>query len=281
MALLRSAPDGFCLLHSVLTGVLFDHGYHLSVEQLASKAMEQVQAHKREYNVFHTGDVMQDLYSFFMTRNYLNSVVDILPKVIADALQLTIVVWQEGQNGRLQRIRIEPNGESQCSGEVNVLFHHRHLHYEAIVKRPDVVLGMQLASKQKTSFYDSIQNFLTRRPSVPAVKVEKTEQEPSNSAEVITVDSSSESSIVITKRRNRKKVKKAKKQSPLKPAFVVQEVIFSDSEASLGSSDENSQSRNSSEYEGIRNHIISDSESNSLEDRRERSSDSKEKIGFV
>ena len=140
-----NAPgDGFCLLHSVTICMQSDFGVSISLEELKSRLMQNLIQRGEEYISFHLvsnnihpqgsslDDMMNKLINYLDTGRYNQTVVDIVPKMLADCLNATVIIYQNN-NGLLEKCILG-------NQDTNTKLHLKYstFHYDAIVKTPKV-----------------------------------------------------------------------------------------------------------------------------------------------
>jgi hypothetical protein len=95
---------GFCLLRSVLIALENDTSIKITEEQLQCITCAHLKENAALYIAFHEGDELSlklAVREFFLTRRYNTDVVDIIVKIIADALNVNIFIYKEN-TGRIE-----------------------------------------------------------------------------------------------------------------------------------------------------------------------------------
>ena len=143
--------DGFCLLSSILACLQNDHKIDISIENTKQLILEQLIDHHDMHVKFQTfenknqGDrrtdsdvLVEEILDFYSGQNYTKNVVDLIVKLVSDALGINIHIFQNSDG---QILRVRNLGGLACK-DVFVKFTHNPIHnlgnhYDATLMKPD------------------------------------------------------------------------------------------------------------------------------------------------
>ena len=132
LAIVPSPGDGHCLLHSTIASLHHQLSQSLSLESLKSYLYTESVNNISEYISFIT-DSSRSLFSTYLRqyiiyKNYNNQYGDIAPLIIANALQITLIIIDESLNNSINRFQVQPRF---CSNRT-IYLHRKQDHYNGI-----------------------------------------------------------------------------------------------------------------------------------------------------
>lgn len=145
--------DGFCLIHAVLKGLLADHMIEIQLQEAIDLVVQTLVDHHARYSMFHVcarvkgsetlsaaDALVNEVMDFFKDRDYTADVVDLLVKVISDALDLNLVIFQE-TDGKIHKLVVHG---IDAQHTVYLKFTRSQMsslgnHYDAVVRRKEAI----------------------------------------------------------------------------------------------------------------------------------------------
>ena len=170
--------DGFCFIKSVLEGLQEDHKVVIDIEVAQHEILDHLIEQHRDYVAYHAEDeneenqqfcnsigtdsdvLVADFMDFFNDRNFDRNIVDLLAQVTANALGITVFIYEENR-GHIEMLKYDGG---PCSKNVYVKFQHSPLslignHYDAVLQNtkllptqpwsPSAFLPIQIIKNEK------------------------------------------------------------------------------------------------------------------------------------
>ena len=100
------AGNGFCLLNSIQVCLERDYDIFVSEEKMKSDIMTHAARNHSFYNRFHPGLLLSDLKDFLETREFNQDVVDLLVKILPEALCLNLFIFKN-ERDKMTLIKVE------------------------------------------------------------------------------------------------------------------------------------------------------------------------------
>ena len=107
----RVNADGLCLLNAFKSCLLHDFGEIISIQKIKEKVTDYLCTNPDKYVPFHGESpdaLIEDVQKFFATQIHATSeVCDMLIRILADAFQINIKLYQKHSSGKIQELLFE------------------------------------------------------------------------------------------------------------------------------------------------------------------------------
>ena len=101
--------DGLCLLNAFKSCLLHDFGEIISISSVKEKVTSFLCDNAEQYVGFHTESadaLLEDVQKFFETKVHATSdICDMLIRILADAFQISIKLYQKHSSGKVQELK--------------------------------------------------------------------------------------------------------------------------------------------------------------------------------
>ena len=104
--------DGLCLLNAFKSCLLHDFGEIISISAVKEKITSFLCENAEQYVRFHTESpdaLLEDVQKFFETKVHATSdICDMLIRILADAFEISIKLYQKHSSGKVQEVYMCP-----------------------------------------------------------------------------------------------------------------------------------------------------------------------------
>ena len=100
----ETTGDGFCYMNAVQKVMALDYNKYLSIEDMQSEILCHLIHNNNLYSAYHEGDIVKDCEMFFTTRNYIQSIADVVVHCAPAALKFNQYIYQEDKDECVMRV---------------------------------------------------------------------------------------------------------------------------------------------------------------------------------
>ena len=114
-----------------------DYNKYLSIEDMQFEILCHLMHNNNLYSAYHEGDIAKDCEMFFTTRNYIQSIVDVVVQCTPAALKFNQYIYQEDKDKCVMRVTEIVTNPS--NNNIHLYFNYSPNyplanHYKAIIK---------------------------------------------------------------------------------------------------------------------------------------------------
>ena len=133
----EATGDGFCYMNAVQKVMALDYNKYRSIEDMQSEILCHLIHNNNLYSAYHEGDIVKDCEMFFTTRNYIQSIVDVVVHCAPTALKFNQYIYQEDKDECVMRVTEIVTNPS--NNNIHLYFDYSPNyplanHYKAIIK---------------------------------------------------------------------------------------------------------------------------------------------------